>query len=329
MPLWQRKVIRVNLPRQSPSTVPIGLTVRDMRDLEPTIRSRELGIALQRAAEAKGLRGTQVARKLGWSQSKMSRLYSGKRGSSNVEDISAVLAICGIHSPKRDELLDMARRAFEKGWWQEYGDRLPPELRTLSSYEDAAIAITNFETTVIPGLLQTTDYMRALMRNTPAIPPGEIEERIDARYKRQLIFERAHPAKFMFYIDEYAILRHGPGEEILREQIHHLLRMAIRPYITIRIIPDAVGFHAGQEPFKIMEFTEFHPVVFRENQTSVLFLERADTIAGYRRIVQHLDTVAIDERQSLEALANLANAFSESDEDHDEHDPPLEEEFPQ
>ena len=300
-----------------------------MRDLEQTIRSRELGLALRRAARAKDLRASDIARQLGWSNSRVSRLYSGKRGSGNRDDIVALLAICGISGPKRAELLELSSHAYEEGWWQQYGDRLPPELCTLGNYEDAAIAITNFETSVVPGLLQTPDYMRALMRQTPAIPADEVDARITARRQRQRIFDRERPAGFVFFLDEYALLRTGPGEEIMSEQVHHLLRMAVRPYIQIRIIPDAVGFHAGQMSFKLMLFTEFHPVVHIENQTSVLFLERKDTIAGYRRIVAKLANVALDERRSREVLAALATELGAPREDRDEHAPPVEEKFPQ
>jgi transcriptional regulator with XRE-family HTH domain len=299
-----------------------------MRDLEPTIRSRELGLALHRAAEAKGLSGSDIARQLGWSPSRISRISSGKRGSHNREDIIAILAVCGITGPKRDELLEHCGRAYEEGWWQQHGDRLPPELRTLSDYEDAAIAITNFETTLVPGLLQTPAYMRAPIATTPAIPPEEIDLRIQARRKRQRIFDRSNPARFVFFLDEYVLLRTGPGQETMSEQLHHLLRMAIRPHIQIRIVPDAVGLHAGQMSFKLMRFTEIRPVLHIENQTSVLFLERKDTIAGYSRIVDHLSTVALDERRSRETLAILAKALGAPREDYDDPAPPLEEEFP-
>jgi transcriptional regulator with XRE-family HTH domain len=300
-----------------------------MRDLEPTIRSRELGLALHRAAQAKGLRGTDVAEQLGWSHSRVSRIYSGKRGSHNRDDIIALLAICGITGPKRDELLELSSHAYEEGWWRQYGDRLPPELCTLCDYEDAAIAITNFETAVVPGLLQTPGYMRALMHQTPAIPPEEIELRIEARRNRQRIFNRVNPARFVFYLDEYALLRTGPGGELMSEQLHHLLRMAIRPYVEIRIIPDSAGFHAGRYPFILMRFTEFSPIVHIENQTSVLFLEGKGPISGYRRIVADLDSVALDEQRSREALAILASALGAPREDYDDLAPPVEEEFPQ
>src|SRR5882672_9098496 len=134
-----------------------------MQDQEPTVRSRELGLALSRAAEVRGVNGKEIARLLGWTPTKVSRLFHGRRGASP-EDISAFLAVCGIVGPKRDELLDLARYAYLPGWWQEYGDRLPTELRTLSDHEDAAITVINFENVVVPGLLQTADYMYALMR---------------------------------------------------------------------------------------------------------------------------------------------------------------------
>lgn len=299
-----------------------------MYDQEPTVRSRELGIALRRAAAAKGLQGTDIARQLGWSPSRVSRLFSGKRGSGHRDDIVAMLVVCGITGPKRDELLAMSRDASEKGWWQQYGDRLPAELCTLSNYEDAAIAITNFETSLIPGLLQTAGYSRALLENEPTVPADEVELRIEVRRKRRRIFEREHPARFVFFLDEYALRRTGPGEEIMYEQMHHLLRMAVRPYIEIRIIPDTVGFHAGQKPFKLMRFSESRPVVFIENQTSALFLERKDTIAGYNLIAARLATVALDKRRSLEALATLADTLAAPGEDEHEPHTPLEEEFP-
>jgi len=296
-----------------------------MRDHEPTVRSRELGYALARAAEIRGLNGKQLADLLGWSPSKISRLFRGRRGAST-EDVSALLAVCGIIGPKRAELLEIARRAYQPGWWQEYGDRLPLELRTLSDHEDAAIAITNFENVVVPGLLQTADYMRALMRVSPAIPAAEMDERVEARLRRQDVFGRRPPARFRFFLDEYALTRTGPGREIMSEQVHHLLRMSVRTYLEVRIIPDAIGFHASRESFKLMEFTEFQPVVHIENQTSVLFLERGDTIAGYRKIVAHLDKVALDEEHSRAWLTALAARLGEPREDHDEQ-PPLEEEF--
>lgn len=299
-----------------------------MKDHEPTVRSRELGLTLMRAAQAKGLSGRELSRRLGWSDSKISRLFSGKRGTSP-NDIAALLAICGIKTPKRDELVELSRRANERGWWQEYGDRLPPELVTLTDYEDSAIAITSFEIARVPGLLQTEEYARAILRAYPNIPASELDERVRTRLRRHDVLERQPLAGFRFFLDESALTRTGPGWEIMSGQLHHLLRLSVRPNIEIRVIPDAVGFHAGEMSFQLMEFTELRPVVFIECPTSALFLERDDTIAGYRRIVANLDNVALSEVHSRAWLANLANKLGARREDHDEHAHALEEEFPQ
>lgn len=297
-----------------------------MYDHEPTVRSRELGLALLRAIGTAGLNQSDLASVLAWSPSKVSRMISGKRCASP-EDVSAVLAVGRIVGPKRQELLEMARHATERGWWQDFGDRLPAELRTLSDHEDSALTITNFENAVVPGLLQIPDYARALISTTPSIPAAEVRPRVEARTRRQLIFDRQFPAQFRFFVDEYAIQRVGPGTKIMSDQVHHLLRMSVRPYIKIRVVPDA-GFHAAHKPFKLMEFTEIKPVVHIENQTSVLFLERDDSIAAYRQEITELSKVALDENQSRSWLAAVASRLGE---EHHAHRPApifeLEEEF--
>ena len=277
-----------------------------MYDQEPTVRSRELGLALQRAIGTAGLNQSDLAELLAWSPSKVSRMISGKRCASP-EDVSAVLAVGGVVGPKREELLELARHATERGWWRDFGDRLPVELRTLDDHEASALAVTCFESTVVPGLLQSPDYATALLKATPAIPEVEIEQRAVARERRRRIFDRRFPARFRFFIDEVAIGRTGPGREVMYEQVRHLLRMAVRPAIEIRVVPDAVGFHAGQQPFQLMEFTENNPVLQLENLTSVLFLERKDTIDSYRRHIAALNTVALDEHRSRRWLATVAS----------------------
>lgn len=298
-----------------------------MYDHEPTVRSRELGLALLRAIGTAGLNQSDLAHQLAWSPSKVSRMISGKRCASP-EDVSAVLAVGRIVGPKREELLEMARHATERGWWQEFGDRLPAELRTLSDHEDSALVITNFENAVVPGLLQTPEYARVLISTTPSIPASELEDRVLARIRRQLIFDRQFPAKFRFFVDEYVISRTGPGRKIMSDQVHQLLRMSVRPYIEIRVIPESVGFHAAHKPFKLMEFTEIKPVVHLENQTSVLFLERDDSIAAYRREIIELGKVALDTDRSRSWLADMASQLGE---EHHAHRPAaifeLEEEF--
>jgi plasmid maintenance system antidote protein VapI len=277
-----------------------------MYDHEPTVRSRELGMALQRAIATAGLNQTDLAELLAWSPSKVSRMISGKRCPSP-EDISAVLALGGVVGQKRQDLLELARHATDSGWWQDFGARLPVELPTLTDHEASALAVTCFDTTVVPGLLQSPAYTRALITATPTIPETEIDARAAASERRERIFDRPFPARFRFFIDELAIRRTGPGHEIMHEQILHLLRMAARPYIEIRVVPDTEGFHPTQHPFQLMEFTDANPVLHIETLTSALFLERRDTIDSYRRSIATLNKTALNADASRAWLKKTAD----------------------
>lgn len=288
-----------------------------MGDKATTVRMRELGLALRRAVRANGMENKALAHKLGWSASKVSNLFAGRRGASEV-DVAAILALCGIRGPARDSLLKLAREAHDPGWWQDYDDRLPPEITTLIDYEDAAIAITNFATTTVPGLLQVPDHTRSLLRASATTPQEEIYERVAARRRRQEIFNRIYPPRFRFFIDEYALRRTGPGREVMCEQLHHMLRLSVRPYVEIRVIPEAVGYHAGSNSFHMMEFTELDPVVILENETSALFLERKPTTTAYRRITEVLDSVALTEGQSRDLIASLATDLGSPWEEQDD-----------
>lgn len=288
---------------------------------ESTVRMRELGVALRKAARRAGLSNNQIAHRLGWSNSKVSNIFGAHRGVSEA-DAASILALCGSAEhggAERARLLRLCRDSHQLGWWQEYGDRLPPKLRTLIDHEDSAIAVSGYHSLLVPGLLQVADYTRASMRGSATIPEHEIDERVEARIKRQEIFDRSHPAHFKFFIDEYASNRAGIPQDIMSAQVHHLLRMSIRPYVEIRIIPESVGFHAGfSGPFVFMEFAEIKPVVHLEHETSSVFAERPETTGAYRRILRALAEIALDSEQSMEWIARRASDLGDPGEEHDD-----------
>lgn len=285
--------------------------VKVMGEKESTVRARELGAALRKALTAAGVENKEVAHKLGWSASKVSNLIGARRGASEA-DVASLLAICGIGGAERERLLRLTRESHEPGWWQEYGDRLPAMLRTLIDHENSAVAITQYDSTLVPGLLQSGDYTRALIRASATIPAEEIEGRVQARQRRQEIFNRRYPARFRFFVDEYALRRHGVPREIMSDQVHHLLRMSIRPQVEIRVIPELVGIHAGSAgAFMLMEFAEIKPVVHIENETSSLFAERPESTRAYRAILGELARVALDREQSREWISRLATELGD------------------
>ncbi|MGH3901196.1 MAG: helix-turn-helix domain-containing protein [Pseudonocardiaceae bacterium] len=289
-----------------------------MRDLEPTIRSRELGDGLRRAIERAGLNGKQAAHLLGWSPSWVSRLLSGKRSPSAL-DVAAILGLCRVKGEERDRLLALCQEQHTPGWLQQHGSRLPKQLVTLIDHENRAVTYSDIQPMLVPGLLQTSDYARAVLSSIANVPAAEVDDRVAARLARQSLFGRARLARFTFYVHESVLRTPVGGPAVMSEQLHHLLRMAVRPYITLRVIPVALGAHAASAgPFIVMEFTEFQPVVYLESETSSLFLEKPVETAAYQRILGALAETTLGEGESKELIATLATELYADREDHDE-----------
>lgn len=271
-----------------------------------TIRSRELGDALRMAMERAGLNGKRTATILGWSESRVSRLLTGQLSVPEV-DIAALLALCGVTGKERDRLLRLAREQDTPGWLQQHGSKLPEQLKTLIDHENKAVDITTFEPIRVPGLLQTGDYARGLLDRVANVFDDDVEGRVAARLARQSLFSRPQPPQCTFYLHEFVLRLPVGSAEVMSEQLHTLLRLGVRSYIDIRVIPTAYGAHAGTAgACRLMEFTEFKPVAYIEEETAGHFLEEVDEIAAYRRIFAALAKCALDEGQSRDLIASLA-----------------------
>ncbi len=277
-----------------------------MEDHEPTLRSRELGEGLRRAMQHAGLTGKQVAKLLGLSPSWVSRLVSGKRNVTAVQ-VSAFLAVCRAPSAERDRLLELCEDQHTPGWLQQHGSRLPLQLVTLIDHENIAVTISEFESTVVPGLLQTGDYTSALIREAGTLPAEEIDDRVAARLARQSLFSRDRPARFTFYLHEFVLRLPVGSPAVMADQLDLLERMSRRPYLTLRVVPAALGGHAAiNGSFRLMEFAEFKPVAYLESETSSVFLEKPVEIAAYRDILTLLAETALGEGESRKLIATLA-----------------------
>lgn len=277
-----------------------------MRDREPTIRSRELGDGLRRAMKRAGFNASQLARQLDWSPSRVSRLLSGKRGGSGY-DVSAFLAVCGVKGAERERLLALSLDQHRRGWFQQHGARLPKQLRTLIDHENKAAVLGEFQFNLVPGLLQTGDYVRALLAEAGRVPTDEIGDRVAAKLGRHSLFSKPDAPRFTFYIHEFALRLPVGGPTVVSDQLHHLLRMSVRPNVTLRVVPAAIGAHAGTAgSFILLEFDEIEPLVYLDSETSCLFLELPVEIDAYRSILAALDVTALPEGQSREFISDLA-----------------------
>lgn len=280
-----------------------------MRDREPTIRSRELGERLRGALHDAGLNGTQAAYQLGWSPSRVSRLLSGKRGGSEV-DVSAFLAVCGVKGKERDRLLELCREQNTPGWLQQHGPGLPNYLVTLVDHEKKATEIGDFQSIVLPGLLQTGDYARAVIERAASIPVSETQNRVASRLARQSIFSRERPPVCSYFVHESVVRLPVGSGAVMCDQLHHLLRMSARPFLSLRVLPLSVGAHAGMSgSFTLMEFADFRPVVYLESATSSLFLETPGEIDIYRRILVAMRESALSADESRKLIASAATSI--------------------
>ncbi|MDV6011235.1 helix-turn-helix transcriptional regulator [Haloechinothrix sp. LS1_15] len=289
-----------------------------MEDREPTIRSKELGEGLRDAMTYAGYHASEIARQLDWSPSRVSRLLSGKRGGTGY-DVSAFLAVCGVKGAERDRLMALTVDQDKKGWFQQHGPVLPKQVRTMIDHETKALSIDEFQITLVPGLLQTGDYARAVISRNVNVPADEVDDRVAARLGRQNLLSRRIPPRFTYFLHEFVLRTPVGGAAVMSDQLHHLLRIAVRPNVTLRVLPAEIGAHAGMSgPFTLLDVADFKPIVYLDSETSSLFLELPVEIDAYRNILATLEGTALGERQSKEFIASVATELY-ADGETDDH----------
>jgi hypothetical protein len=234
-------------------------------------------------------------------------------------DVAIILGMCRVTGTERDRLLELCQEHNTPGWLQQHGSRLPQQLMTLINHENRAVTYSHVQPMLVPGLLQTGDYARAVISSVANVPTDEVDDRVAARLARRSLFSRERPARFDFYVHESVLRTPVGGPAVMSEQLHHLLQMAVRPYITLRVIPVVLGAHAASAgPFTLLEFAEFRPVVYLESPTASLFLEKREEIAAYRLILGALAETTLGERESRELIATVATELYADREDPDE-----------
>lgn len=275
------------------------------RDDQPTIASRGLAGELRQLRRAKKLSVRAVAAQLGWQGSKLSRMETGKQG-LRVADVASLLVIYGVTGADRKRLLNMAEHSAEPGWWETYSAGLTKWSRTFLQLETDATAIFNFEPLLVPGLLQTPDYARAVMKAC-GVPDADAQLRVAARLGRQAILTRDEPPALHVIVDEGALRRVLGSPWVMASQVRHLIEAASRPNVAIQVVPLDVGGYTGLDgPFMILDFARHKPVVHLEHSMASLFLEDHEEIDFFRRQADRLREVAMDPVESVQVLRRIA-----------------------
>jgi transcriptional regulator with XRE-family HTH domain len=272
----------------------------------PTVRRRRLALELRRLRESAKLTCEEVAERLECSASKISRVETG-RVSVSPRDVRDMLEIYGAPPEQRDSLVQLARDSRQKGWWHAYGDTVQPHFATYLGLESAASEIRIYEVSLIPGLLQTEDYARAVitagMVNSPR---PDIERRVALGMERQRL-ARNDPPKVWAVLDEAALRRRVGGPEVMRVQLEYLSEVGSMPNVSLQVIPFGGGAHPAMgRPFIILVFGErIDPdVVYLEDLTSALWVEDVEEVDRYNVFFNHLRATAL----SFEDSAALITA---------------------
>jgi len=279
-------------------------------DQHPSIRSRQVAGELRRLRKSAGLTTGEVGVRLGISQSKVSRIENAKLGLT-IEEVAALLGLYQVPTQRREQLLDLVRRAAEPGWVQVHSGNLPDQWQTLIEWETRSIGLRDFGPLVIPGLLQTADYARAIISaSAPQTrTEAELDTKVAARLGRQGILSRAVPPQFHVILGEHALRMPVGSETVMGAQLRHLVEMARRPNVTIQLVPLAAGPHPGLEgSFVLMDFECDPSMVYVENKVQSIFIE-TPTVTPYALAWERMLDMALTPKRSTDFLHRLIAGY--------------------
>jgi transcriptional regulator with XRE-family HTH domain len=263
-------------------------------------QAHELGMELRRIREAAGLRGHELADRLGWSITKVSRVENGLTGITALDAVR-YSAHCGVDADRIDGLVEMCREPGAPGYW------LSQRLHTLVFHETVAAFSASYDPLVVPGLLQTEEYATALIG----------EERawlVRDRMERQRVLQNR---PFEFFIHEQALRLPVGGGRVMNEQLLKLALVAAQQRITIRVIPTVLGEQAAHgAPFLMFRYDNHRPLAYLEQGPVGLFVEDGELVDKFQEKLAKLSDVALGRGQSREFLATLASEFDRPEDSH-------------
>jgi hypothetical protein len=278
--------------------------------LGPTVLRMMLGSQLRRFREAAGVTPEQAGYEIRSSRSKINRMENGRVGFKE-RDVADLLSLYGITSEQiRAGMVSLARQANAPGWWSKYSDVLADWFEAYLGLEAAASVIRTFELQFVHGLFQTEAYARAVtLLGHSAAPAEEIDRRVTLRLKRQDLLTRQDPPQVWSVIDEAALRRPVGGLAVMRAQLNRLVEVTELPSVTVQVVPFGRGGHAAASgSFTILRFAEpdLPDVVYIEQLTSALYLDKREDIDHYMEVMNHLSTQALTPERSARFLTEIA-----------------------
>jgi transcriptional regulator with XRE-family HTH domain len=275
----------------------------------PTVLRILLGSQLRRLREAKGVTRDDAGYTIRASGSKISRMELG-RVSFKERDVEDLLDLYGVDEEEARALVALARQANSPGWWHKYGDVLPDWFQVYVGLEEAAALIRLYEVQFVPGLLQTADYARAVIKlGLPSASAEEVERRVGLRTGRQeVLTKESGGPRLWAVVDEAALRRPIGGGEVMRAQLVRLIEAAREPNITLQVVPFRSGGHAAEAgAFTIMRFPEVDlpDVVYLEHLTSALYLDKREDVERYTEVMERLSVEGESPERTIDILSGM------------------------
>jgi len=278
-----------------------------------TVRNRRLAAELRRLRESGDFTGDDVAERLGWSASKVSRLENARQA-PRFADVRRLLDLYGVEGNYREQLLQLARDAVRRGWWEAFSDALPEPYASYIGLEIEAEELWQWETQVVPGLLQTEAYAQAVEQrshSTEVIPPSRVDARVEARLERQSVLTREAPLHLSVVLDEALLLRRYGGAAVMAGQLQHLQELSDLPNLTLQVLPLEGPHPIATGSFTLLQFPlvggiKFHDVVYIEHLNGCSYLEEETETYRHRLSFERLRAEALGPAESMETISRIA-----------------------
>jgi transcriptional regulator with XRE-family HTH domain len=279
------------------------------RKVGPTIRRWQLGDELRTYREAASVTLRTAAAEIEVQAATLSKIEGGKQAIRGTY-IKLLSPMYGIPDDERARLLALAEEANQPGWWVTFGKQVPDWFKLFLGYEADASDLCTYEGELVPGLLQTADYARAVaLANRPTSTATELDRQVELRRVRQQRLTSDDPPNFHAVLNEAVLLRHVGGPAVMREQLHHLAGLAELPHVMVQVLPFRAGAHpAMTAPFLMLGF-EAEPrmnTVYLENGRGSLYLEKRPDLDRYAAMFGQLCELALDPRESSGRMARVA-----------------------
>lgn len=277
----------------------------------PTVRQRELGLRLRKLRTGLSMTVEEVADKLLCSPAKISRIETAARRPV-LRDVRDLCALYGVDEAVSTELMQLARQARQQGWWTQYEDL---NLYPYVGLEQDAASITCYSMHYVPALLQTKDYVRAIIKAVyPRIDPKILDERVEARLRRQQRLLGADPPRYRAVLDEAVLRRPAGGPAVMAAQLGHICELASAGKAAVQVMPFAAGPYAvADSNFVFLEFREsvMQPsVIYVEGFASGQYYERAADLDLYREAIEQMRDLALSPRDSVSLLEEVRKTYS-------------------